>query len=130
MNLSDRLMQYEQAFKKLEEVIQMYNDDAKEVYVDAMIQRFEFCTELSWKLLKKYLEQEKLGEFYSPKSVIKESFKQKLLDGGEIWLDILDDRNLTSHTYDEVTANRIRDNIMNKYIYEFGKLLNVMKEKI
>lgn len=130
MNLSDRLIQYEQAFKKLEEVIQMYNDDAKEVYVDAMIQRFEFCTELSWKLLKKYLEQEKLGEFYSPKSVIKESFKQKLLDGGEIWLDILDDRNLTSHIYDEVTANRIRDNIMKKYIYEFGKLLNVMKEKI
>ena len=68
------------------------------------------------------------GEFYSPKSVIEESFKQRSL--GEIWLDILDDRNLTSHTYDEITANRIRDNIMNKYIYEFEKLLNQMKERV
>lgn len=115
---------------KLKEAIDMYGEDSREIYIDAMILRFKFCTELSWKLLKKYLEQEKFGEYYSPKSVIKEAFKQNLLPDGEIWLDILDDRNLTSHTYDEITANRIRDNIINKYIYQFDKLLSIMKERI
>ena len=93
-----------------------------------MIQRFEFCTELSWKLMKKYLDENLVIEQTSPRSVVKETYKQKLIEDGEIWLDILEDRNLTSHTYDEITANRIRDNIINKYIIVFEKFLKKMKE--
>ena len=128
--LNDRITQYENALLKLNEAVEIYNNDNKSIYVDAMIQRFEFTVELAWKMLKEYLAYEKLGEFSSPRSVIKESFKQNVIDDGEVWLDIIDDRNLTSHTYDELTANRIKDNIIKKYLNEFGKLLNVMKDKI
>ena len=128
--LNDRITQYENALLKLNEAVEIYNNDNKSIYVDAMIQRFEFTVELAWKMLKEYLAYEQLGEFSSPRSVIKESFKQNVIDDGEVWLDIIDDRNLTSHTYDELTANRIKDNIIKKYLNEFGKLLNVMKDKI
>ena len=67
-------------------------------------------------------------EVYSPRSVIKESYKQDLIENGELWLDILEDRNLTSHTYDENTANRIKDNIVNKYVLEFEKFIKRIKE--
>lgn len=128
--LEDRITQYENALLKLKEAIEIYNNDNKNIYVDAMIQRFEFTVELAWKMLKEYLIYEKLGEFSSPRSVIKESFKQNMIDNGELWLDIIDDRNLTSHTYDELTANRIKDNIINKYLKEFELLLDTIKDKI
>ena len=79
-----------------------------------MIQRIEFCTELSWKLMKRYLDENLVIGHNSPRSVVKEAYKQRLIEDGEIWLDILEDRNLKSYTYDELTANRIRDNIINK----------------
>ena len=46
---------------------------------------------------------------------MKESYVQNLINDGEAWLDMLEDRNLTSHTYDEIVANTIRDNILNKH---------------
>lgn len=95
-----------------------------------MIQRFEFCIELSWKLLKDYLKYKNIGEFSSPRTIIKESYVQKLIDGGELWLDMLEDRNLTSHAYDEIIANSIRDNILNTYYKLLKKLQESMENKI
>lgn len=69
-----------------------------------------------------------IKECYSPRSVIKEAYKQKLIKDGEVWLDILEDRNLTSHAYDENTANRIKDNIINKYIDKFEEFIDRIKE--
>ena len=128
--LSDRYEQYKKTVEKLSEVIDVYKDKKEQIIVDAMIQRFEFCVELSWKLLKDYLRYEKIGEFASPRTVIKESFACELIEDGELWLDMLEDRNLTSHTYDEIVANTIRDNILNKHYSLLKKLQEKMENKI
>lgn len=44
---------------------------------------------------------------------MKEAYKMNIITEGELWLDMLEDRNLTSHTYDEIVANKVRDNILN-----------------
>lgn len=128
--LEDRFNQYKNAVDRLEEVIETYNDNNSRIIVDAMIQRFEFCVELSWKLLKDYLSSENVGDFNSPRSVMKESYKMGLITEGELWLDMLEDRNLTSHTYDEIVANTIRDNILNTHYTLLKKLKENMEEKI
>ncbi len=128
--LEDRFNQYKNAVDRLEEVIETYNDNNSRIIVDAMIQRFEFCVELSWKLLKDYLSSENVGDFNSPRSVMKESYKMGLITEGELWLDMLEDRNLTSHTYDEIVANTIRDNILNTHYTLLKKLKEKMEEKI
>lgn len=128
--LEDRFNQYKNAVDRLEEVIETYNDNNSRIIVDAMIQRFEFCVELSWKLLKDYLSSENVGDFNSPRSVMKESYKIGLITEGELWLDMLEDRNLTSHTYDEIVANTIRDNILNTHYTLLKKLKETMEEKI
>lgn len=128
--LEDRFNQYKNVVEKLEEVIETYNDNNSRIIVDAMIQRFEFCVELSWKLLKDYLSSENVGDFNSPRSVMKESYKMGLITEGELWLDMLEDRNLTSHTYDEIVANTIRDNILNTHYTLLKKLKEKMEEKI
>ncbi len=132
MSINDKIEQLEKAFENLKIIIEAYEKEKdkiiKDGLMDLIIQRFEFVTELSWKLMKKYLDENLVLEVYSPRSVIKESYKQDLIENGELWLDILEDRNLTSHTYDENTANRIKDNIVNKYVLEFEKFIKRIKE--
>ena len=128
--LEDRFNQYKNVVYKLEEVMEAYNDDNSRIIVDAMIQRFEFCVELSWKLLKDYLSSENVGDFNSPRSVMKEAYKMSIITEGELWLDMLEDRNLTSHTYDEIVANTIRDNILKVHYNLLKKLKETMEEKI
>lgn len=132
MSINDKIEQLEKVFENLKIIIEAYEKEKDKIIKDGLrdsiIQRFEFVTELSWKLMKKYLDENLVLEVYSPRSVIKESYKQDLIENGELWLDILEDRNLTSHTYDENTANRIKDNIVNKYVLEFEKFIKRIKE--
>lgn len=132
MSINDKIEQLEKAFENLKIIIEAYEKEKDKIIKDGLrdsiIQRFEFVTELSWKLMKKYLDENLVLEVYSPRSVIKESYKQDLIENGELWLDILEDRNLTSHTYDENTANRIKNNIVNKYVLEFEKFIKRIKE--
>lgn len=132
ISINDKIEQLEKVFENLKIIIDAYEKEKdriiKDGLRDSIIQRFEFVTELSWKLMKKYLDENLVLEVYSPRSVIKESYKQNLIENGELWLDILEDRNLTSHTYDENTANRIKDNIVNKYVLEFEKFIKRIKE--
>ncbi|MDF3048134.1 MAG: Nucleotidyltransferase substrate binding protein [Candidatus Midichloriaceae bacterium] len=78
--------------------------------IDATIQRFEFTFELFWKSLKDLFYEQGI-ELNYPKEVIKQAYANKLLDDESIWLQMLKDRNLTSHTYDEVLADEIFKNI-------------------
>lgn len=65
--------------------------------IDACIQRFEFVTELFWKALKRILEARGREVFY-PKDVIQEAYRGHLIDDEDLWLQMLKDRNQTSHT--------------------------------
>ncbi|MEY3182481.1 MAG: hypothetical protein RLZ35_466 [Pseudomonadota bacterium] len=78
--------------------------------IDATIQRFEFTIELFWKLLKAILETKGVEVQY-PKDVLKEAFRGHLIDHESLWLKMLQDRNLSSHTYDEALADRVFEDI-------------------
>ena len=74
-----------------------------------MIQRFEYSTEAFWKYLKAYLSIEHNLPANSPREVIRTGLKVNLYDeatSNEL-LQMLDDRNLTSHTYVEKLAESI-----------------------
>jgi nucleotidyltransferase substrate binding protein (TIGR01987 family) len=71
---------------------------------EGLIQRFEYTFELSWKTLKDYLEGKGIAVSY-PRDVIKEAFATGLVTNGGIWMEMLERRNLLSHTYDETTFN-------------------------
>ncbi|MBV6341454.1 HI0074 family nucleotidyltransferase substrate-binding subunit [Candidatus Magnetobacterium casense] len=82
---------------------------------DAVIQRFEFTCELFWKAIKVVLEYEKFS-CQSPRSCIKEGVRRGLLLGGQTLLDMLQDRNITSHLYDEAMAEEVFQRIKATYI--------------
>lgn len=95
----------EKALISLEDIY-MKPPTADRATIDATIQRFEFTFELFWKLLKLFLN-EKGVEVQFPKDVLQEAYKASILNDEILWLGMLKDRNLTSHTYDKILADEI-----------------------
>lgn len=68
---------------------------------EGTIQRFEFTHELAWKVMKDYLEYEGIRGIVGSRSATREAFNKALLKNGQIWMDMIDSRNRTVHTYKE-----------------------------
>lgn len=120
--LREKLLNYSKALSRLEE--SLARDESDDIVIDAVIQRFEFTYELSWKLLKDYLSFHGIADVRSPREAFKEAFAVNLLREGDVWIDMLEDRNRTSHTYDEDEARAIYNKIKDRY-YNILKNLRV-----
>ena len=105
---------YHRALGRLQTALEK-DADTDDMYLDATIQRFEFCFELAWKLMKVVLEYEG-SEVNSPRSTIREAWKQGLIADAEAWLDMMEKRNLSAHTYDEHSAWGIYRVVKERYI--------------
>ncbi|HOK41950.1 MAG TPA: HI0074 family nucleotidyltransferase substrate-binding subunit [bacterium] len=96
--------------------------------IDGVIQRFEFTFELFWKLLKLKLEEE--GIFAnSPRSVFKEIFAIQFITNEEILLNMLYDRNETTHLYNKQKSRVILERIKNQYLEIFFAVLNKIEHE-
>ena len=94
-----------------------------------VVQTYEITFELAWKTLKDFLESnEVMAQF--PRDVIKEAFKNKIIKAGEIWLDMLEKRNLMSHTYDETNTAMALELIVNSYYDELNDLYLTLNKMV
>lgn len=91
-----------------------------------LIQAFEFTHELAWNILKDFLENRGVQNLYGSKDATRAAFKAGLIENGQVWMDMIQSRNLTSHTYDEATASKISTAIRDTYFTEFV----LLKEKM
>lgn len=106
---------FSRALKKLHAALEE-DIAANELFLDGLIQRFEFSFELAWKLMKAFLDYEGI-EVNSPRAAIRKAFQTELIADAEAWLDMLEKRNLSSHTYDAETAKEIYRHVAQKYIF-------------
>lgn len=93
---------------------------------DGVIKRFEFTFELAWKTLQDKLYDEGYLSTKGPKPVIKQAFNNGIITDGQAWIDMLTDRNNSTHLYDESAAVSIFDRIQITYF----KLLQELKSKL
>jgi nucleotidyltransferase substrate binding protein (TIGR01987 family) len=98
-----------------------------ELEEQGLIQGFEFTHELAWNLLKDYLEAKGFTDIHGSRDTTRLAFQEGYLKDGEIWMDMIKSRNISSHTYNIDTAQSIADAIINTYIEEFRKLRDLMK---
>ena len=87
-----------------------------------LIQAFEFTHELAWNTLKDFLVSRGVQNLYGSKDVTRTAFNTELIQNGEAWMDMIQSRNLTSHSYDEATAAQIASAIRGTYFAEFEAL--------
>ena len=117
MNGSDtrwkqRFNQFEKAFSLLQSAIVIEHPSIVERA--GLIQFFEMAFELSWKLLKDYQEAEGFV-INSPRDAIKQAYQAQIILSGHDWINALEDRNLTTHTYNQETAEIVEQKIRQHY---------------
>lgn len=101
--------------------------DPERGFMDASIHRFEFCFELFWKNMKNILEIEG-REAVTPKQALTLAYELKWIDDEALWRNMLEDRNLTSHTYKKVTADLIYSHLK-EYYPEMKRVYELLKSK-
>lgn len=122
-----RFDNFSRAFKQLSSVVGIASS-LSDLEKEGMIQRFEYTFELAWKTLKDFLASQEVDAAF-PREVIKQSFHYELIDNGEIWMDMLERRNMLAHTYNEENFRQAVDLIVNHYFKEIEKLYSFMENK-
>ncbi|MBE0410237.1 MAG: nucleotidyltransferase substrate binding protein [Anaerolineales bacterium] len=121
-----RFNNFLKAYSQLEEGVKLANQRSlTNLENQGLIQAFEFTHELAWNTLKDFLENRGVQNLYGSKDTTRVAFQSGLIENGEVWMDMIMSRNLTSHTYDESTATQIVSAILNTYFTEFKTLRDV-----
>jgi len=87
-----------------------------------LIQSFEYTHELAWNVLRDYLLYQGQQQIHGSRDAVRLAFNTGLLENGDIWMDMIRDRNQTSHAYNQEAAAAIAERIQHSYAEEFSKL--------
>jgi nucleotidyltransferase substrate binding protein (TIGR01987 family) len=125
-----RFQNFDRAFVLLRDAMEKGPAALNQLEKEGVVQRFEYTFELAWKTLKDYLES---GGFVfatvTPRQVMKEAFTAKVLADGQVWIDMLDHRNLLSHTYNLVGFENAVAAIHNRYLPAFDQLHEFLQQE-
>ena len=129
-----RFYNFKRAFLLLNKAFEKNLKDINQLEKEGIIQRFEYTFELAWKTLKDKVENDGIIlDKISPKAVIKKAYEIKYLNNAEIWLKMIGDKNLISHTYDFTTFEEIILSIKDLYLPVLNELylefLNEINQK-
>ncbi len=122
-----RFSNFERAFLLLRDALEVQSPSVLERA--GIIQFFELAFELAWKVLKDYEEAEGITA-KTPREAIKLGFQIGLLSQGQGWINALQDRNLTTHTYNEATAIAVETSIRSDYFPLLADLYQTLKAKV
>ena len=135
-------IRWKQRFQNFEKALTVFKDRCSDVedhpkgskYYDAfqmaLVQAFEILIELSWKVLKDYLENEGYTEVQTGKKAFREAFQDGINENGEVWLKALEIRNSTSHIYDVSLLEELNIFVVESFLPEIKKLHNTLQAEL
>ena len=133
-----RLSNYQKALQRLKDNIEYFstflaeNITPADILKQGLIQSFEFTHELAWNVMKDYAVYQGNSEIKGSRDAVRYSDQVGLISDGFGWMEMIQSRNSSSHTYNEDTANEITEHIISKYFPLFiefqEKMLTLMEE--
>ena len=122
-----RFQNYKKALATMKSAVELASSrELSDLEKQGVIQGFEFTFELAWNVMKDYLEEKGISGIIGSKDTVRHSFNKGLIKDGQVWMDIIRDRNTASHVYDEETANELFHEIINNYYCKFNALAEKM----
>jgi nucleotidyltransferase substrate binding protein (TIGR01987 family) len=111
-----RFGNYKKAFATLKYAVELAaSRELSDLEKQGVIQGFEFTFELAWNVMKDYLEEQGIRRIIGSKAAVRQAFNAGLIEDGQIWMDMINDRNLAAHSYDEETAQSLFTRIRGTY---------------
>lgn len=132
--MSDTDIRWKQRFANFQKALMLLGEalaleDPTDLEIEGMIQRFEYTFELAWKTLKDYLEDKGYPDIVGSRDSIRLAFANGIIDEGETWMDMISDRILSSHLYEEKIAKRIAMDIRKRYYPCFNRVSKYLEHK-
>jgi nucleotidyltransferase substrate binding protein (TIGR01987 family) len=125
----ERLSIFKNAIVRMAEVIAITKQRPLNQFErDSLIKRFEFTYEMAWKLMMSYEKDNGVIGLAGSKDVVRQAFSLSLIDNGDAWMEMIDDRNRTTHIYDDEMAADVIDEIIHTYHPLFVELENKMDQ--
>jgi nucleotidyltransferase substrate binding protein (TIGR01987 family) len=125
-----RFENFEHASGLLREALAIDPSEMSDLEKEGVVQRFEYTFELAWKTLKDYLVYSGVVfDQITPRSVIKQAFAAKIIVDGRTWIDVLEQRNLMSHTYDKEIFEAVFGSISQQYVAALEQVFTWLNEK-
>lgn len=115
-----RFSNYRRALEQLSGFMQKTKLD--ELQEQGLIQAFEYTHELAWKTQQDFLKERGVKDIFGSKDTTREAFNLDLIEDGHVWMEMIKDRNLTSHTYNQEVASKIIGHIRRDYYKAFVAL--------
>ena len=120
----------QRAFQRLRWALEIHQQDPDNDLIRmAVIKAYEFTFELSWKTLKDFLAYNGI-DAKLPREVLKQAFATGLVIDGQLWIDMLEERNLMAHTYDDARARIAVDQIQERYLGGLQQLHDMLTTKL
>jgi nucleotidyltransferase substrate binding protein (TIGR01987 family) len=122
-----RFDNYGRALAQLDRAVELAGQrELTDLEKQGVIQGFEFVHELAWNVLKDYLEYEGIQGLVGSRGAAREAFKRGLVTDGDVWMDMIAKRNLSSHTYNAGVAQELVSQIIERYHPAFTALRHEM----
>ena len=123
-----RFQNYEKALRTLKNAVALSRTRAlTDLEKQGTIQGFECTFELAWNVMKDYLEEQGITGIIGSKGAVRHAFNKGLIDEGQIWMDMIKDRNLAFHSYNETTAEDLVRAIHDIYFNHLQLFSDTMK---
>lgn len=127
-----RQQRFNNYLKALPQLEKFYDkgEELNKMEEQGMIKTFEYTYELAWNTIKDFYENQGEAGIQGSRDAFNLAFQRGLISDGETWMQMLKDRNRTSHTYNEETADEISESILTLYFNEFVLLKNEFEKII
>ena len=120
----------QRAYQRLRWALEIHQQDPDNDLIRmAVIKAYEFTFELSWKTLKDFLAYNGI-DAKLPREVLKQAFATGLVINGQLWIDMLEERNLMAQTYDDARARKAVDQIQERYLGGLQQLHDMLTTKL
>jgi len=123
-----RFSNYRRALAQLESFLEPPSLNEREQ--QGLIKAFEYTFELAWNTLRDLLRSQGDSTLLGFRDTLREAFRLGLIENGETWMLMIQDRNLTSHAYNRPTADAIAVNIVGSYLPCFQQLRSALTQHL
>ncbi len=124
-----RFANFKKALSRLRDAVSLLKQrPLSEIEQQGLIQAFEYTHELAWKTMQDYLTYQGHTDIKGSRDAFRTAIRYNLIDNGEIWMETIQARNLTSHAYDQGMAEKIIKQIVELYFIEFDQFEKRIKE--
>jgi len=123
-----RFSNYRRALEQLESFFEPPTLNEREQ--QGLIKALEYTFDLAWNTLRYLLRSQGNADLLGSRDTLREAFKLNLISDGEAWMLMIQDRNLTSHTYNRGTALDIEAHIRGAYLHCFQALRTRLERRL